>query len=439
MRILMISEHASPLATLGGVDAGGQNIYVAQVARSLAAAGHEVDVLTRRDHPGLPTQVDLVPGARVIHLDAGPPCVVPKERLLGHMPAFEAAARRLMANACPYDVVHANFFMSGQVALGLRRSFGTPVVVTFHALGRIRLQHQSEADAFPPERLRIEDELVRTADALVPECPQDRDDLVQAYGADERRLHMVPCGVDMDTFAPMSRFAARAALGLGAHEFVVLQLGRIVPRKGVDNVIRAIGLLPADLPVRLLVVGGESAVADDLRNPEIARLMSLARSCGVADRTRFVGHRPRAELRNFYAAADVFVSTPWYEPFGITPLEAMACGTPVVGSKVGGIQYSVEDGVTGLLVPARDPSALAGRLALLQSRPLLARSMGRAGRRRVGAMFTWDQVARQLLAVYRHVATDARAEPPKTRRLHPPAWGLQVVSADTALTSDTHR
>lgn len=432
MRILMISEHASPLATLGGVDAGGQNIYVAQVARSLAAAGHEVDVLTRRDHPDLPAQVDLVPRARVIHLDAGPPCVVPKERLLGHMPAFEAAARRLMASECPYDVVHANFFMSGQVALGLRSSFGTPVVVTFHALGRVRLQHQREADAFPPERLQIEDRLVRTADALVSECPQDRDDLVHAYGADERRLHMVPCGVDLDTFAPMSRVEARAALGLGAHEFVVLQLGRIVPRKGIDNVIRAIGLLPAGLPVRLLVVGGDSAVADDLRNPEIARLMALARTCGVADRTHFVGHRPRAELRSFYAAADVFVSTPWYEPFGITPLEAMACGTPVVGSKVGGIQYSVKDGVTGLLVPARDPAALAERLALLHARPLLARSMGRAGRMRVRAMFTWDQVARQLLAVYQHVSNDSCAASPRSLRSRLPVWGLQVVSADTA-------
>ncbi|HEV7912340.1 MAG TPA: glycosyltransferase, partial [Albitalea sp.] len=188
-----------------------------------------------------------------------------------------------------------------------------------------------------------------------------------------------------------------------------LQLGRLVPRKGVDNVIRAIALMGRGTAVRLLIVGGESAVPDEAATPEIGRLRAVARECGVEDRVTFVGHRQREELRNCYAAADVFATTPWYEPFGITPLEAMACGTPVIGSAVGGIQYSVVDGVTGFLVPPHDPPALARRLAQLRDDPALGQAFGRAGMRRVRSMFTWERVARELADVYETVHAPARA------------------------------
>lgn len=419
LRIAMISEHASPLATIGGVDAGGQNIYVDQVARSLAAAGHRVDVLTRRDTTGLPRVVGLTPGARVIHIDAGPRQFVPKEELLAHMPAFARESERWLVDDGPYDLVHAHFFMSGWVALQLQRSLGLPFVMTFHALGLVRLQHQREADSFPADRLDIERQLVEHADAVIAECPQDRSDLVELYGAQPSRVTIVPCGVNMEEFGPMRRSAARAALGLDADEFIVLQLGRLVPRKGIDNVIRALACLPAQVPARLLVVGGDSAEPDERRTPELARLRRVAQDCGVSHRVTFVGHRDRAELRRFYAAADVFATTPWYEPFGITPLEAMACGTPVVGSRVGGIKYSVTDGVTGFLVPPHDPAALAERLATLHANPELGSALGRAGMRRVRSMFTWDKVAAELAEVY--------GDLPQVRqgrsRLVLPAWG----------------
>ena len=408
LRIAMISEHASPLASLGGVDAGGQNVYVLEVARRLASAGHQVDVLTRRDHAMQPAMVELRRGLRVIHIPAGPPEPIAKEALLPHMPAFSAAVERLARHNGGYDVVHANFFLSGLAALRLKQTLGTPFVITFHALGLVRREHQGADDGFPRERTEIERTLVRQADRLIAECPQDESDLIRLYGARPETITVVPCGVDMSQFRPMGRTAARRRLGLAGDDFTVLQLGRLVPRKGIDTVVRAMACLDPAVRARLLIVGGNTPTPDPQATPEIARLRALARQLGVDQRVSFLGQRARRDLRCCYAAADVFVTTPWYEPFGITPLEAMACGVPVVGSEVGGIRYSVLHGVTGLLVPPRDPRSLARCLGELHSHPEVAQAMGRAGRARVASLFTWERVAHALDEVYRDVL-DARA------------------------------
>lgn len=408
LRIALISEHATPLAVSGGVDAGGQNVYVAQVARCLAQMGHQVDVLTRRDDPDLPTVVHLRAGVRVIHIEAGPARFIPKEDLLAHMPEFTRSCEALLRNGATYDIVHANFFMSGLVAQHLKEALGLPYVVTFHALGLVRREHQGSADAFPPMRIDIEQRLVDNADAIIAECPQDELDLGRLYHADPRKIRMVPCGFDTAEFGPMNRQQARAALGLQPQDFVILQLGRLVPRKGIDNVIRSIAKLPEAVPARLLIVGGDGAEPDEARTPEIARLKDVARECGVLDKVSFTGHRQRADLRRYYAAANVFTTTPWYEPFGITPLEAMACGTPVIASHVGGLPYSVTDGVTGYLVPPHDPAVLAQCLSHLHANPRLAMAMGRAGMRRVRSMFTWERVSQMLQGVYLEVLDSAR-------------------------------
>ncbi|PCC67152.1 phosphoheptose isomerase [Nannocystis exedens] len=399
LRIAMISEHASPLAPLGGRDSGGQNVYVAQVARHLGRLGHRVDVFTRRDSPTLPRVVELADGVRVIPVDAGPPAPLAKESLLPLMPAF---TRVVAAHAVRerYDLAHANFFMSGLVAAELKRELGVPFAVTFHALGKVRRQHQGQADGFPDERFAIEERIVREADVIVAECPQDELDLMTLYSADPEKLVMVPCGFDPGEFWPGGRAEARAALGLGDGDRVILQLGRMVPRKGVDNVVRALARLPGDMRARLVVVGGESRRPDPALTPEIGRLMAVARDEGVADRVTFVGSRARGELRDYYVAADVFVSTPWYEPFGITPLEAMACGVPVIGANVGGIAHTVAHGETGYLVPPNDPDALAEKLALVLSQPRLARRLAQLGLQRVHAMFTWEKVAARLAVAF---------------------------------------
>ena len=398
MRVALISEHASPLATLGGVDGGGQNVYVGQLATRLAALGHEVDVFTRRDRADLPAAVRWADGARVLHVPAGPPEFVRKEDLLPFMGAFTDFLRRRR----PYDIYHANFFMSALVAAEVKRATGTPFVVTFHALGRVRRLHQNGADAFPIERLAIEDRAVAEADRVIAECPQDEADLVHHYDADPDRIVTIPCGFDPAEFAPMPKALARARLDLDPDVPMILQLGRMVPRKGVDNVIRGLARLRRDrgIPAQLLVVGGESADPDPAITPEIGRLRRVAAEEGVADAVTFVGSRGRSALRAYYCAADVFVSTPWYEPFGITPVEAMACGTPVVGSAVGGIKSTVVDGRTGYLVPPDDPAALADRLAHLLQTPGLLAAMGRRAIRRANAGFTWTKVTDAVADVY---------------------------------------
>ncbi|HEY0444267.1 MAG TPA: glycosyltransferase [Candidatus Limnocylindrales bacterium] len=410
-RVALITEHASPLAVLGGVDAGGQNVYVDHLARSLAALGDEVDVFTRRDAPNLPDVVDLAPGVRVIHIGAGPAEPIAKEALIPHMAEFTARMLRwITTRGERYDLSHANFFMSGLVAADLKVHIGLPFVVTFHALGRVRRQFHGADDGFPDERFAIEDRIVAEADRILAECPQDEEDLIRLYNADPARIAIVPCGFDPGEFAPMSRPLARLDLGLDPAERILLQLGRMVPRKGVDNAIRGLARLQRDhgVAARLLVVGGADRDPDPERTPELGRLQEIAAEEGVADRVVFVGRRDRHELAAYYNAADIFVSTPWYEPFGITPLEAMACGIPVLGSNVGGIKFSVRDGETGYLVPPNDPSALAERAAHLFRHPKLLSVLGRQGIRRVNDLFTWERVASGVAAAYEEVLTAGR-------------------------------
>jgi glycosyltransferase involved in cell wall biosynthesis len=404
-RIAIISEHASPLALTGGTDAGGQNIYVAHLAKQLAKRGYRIDVFTRRDDPAQPSVMRWQPGVRVVHLDAGPAEYLPKEELLEHMPEFSdnllGFCRR---QSVPYALAHANFFMSGLAARTLQQVLGLPFVITFHALGRVRRAFQREADRFPEERMSIEDDLVCYADSIIAECPQDRADLLNLYGADASRISVIPCGFDPKELWP-SGAALRTQLGIRDDEFVVLQLGRLVARKGIDNVIRAIAVLKRvyGIVARLLVVGGATDKPSAVATPEIGRLRRIAREQGVTSQVMFLGRRGRDVLRTVYSAADVFVTTPWYEPFGITPIEAMACGLPVVGADVGGIKYSVQNNRTGFLVPPENPDALAQRLAQLQRDPQLAQRMGRQGRERAQLHFTWEAVAAQVAALYERV------------------------------------
>ena len=408
-RIALISEHASPLGALGGVDGGGQNVYVAQVARQLAVRGYGVDVFTRRADPLATPVVGWADGVRIVHVPAGPPEWVPKEELLPYMEEFTAEVVRRCRDA-PYDLVHANFWMSGLVAAEVKRVLGIPFVITFHALGRVRRQYQGAADRSPDGRIEIEDRVVAVADRIIAECPQDEEDLLRLYRADPARVAVIPCGFDPAELRPIDKELARLTLGLPTEERIILQLGRMVPRKGVETAIRGLARLVGehDTPARLLVVGGESEEPDPARTPEIGRLQEIARAIGVAERVTFVGRRARDELGYYYSAADVFVTTPWYEPFGITPVEAMACGTPVIGSDVGGIKFTVRDGETGYLVPPDDPAALAERLAHLFERPALLRALGREGIRRANRLFTWQHVAEAVAALYEEVLAERR-------------------------------
>ncbi|RCH55318.1 glycosyltransferase family 1 protein [Mucilaginibacter hurinus] len=403
--IAFISEHASPLAVLGGVDTGGQNVYVAQLARHLARQGYAVDVYTRRDSEDTPTIVEWVPGVRVIHIQAGPAQPVIKEELLQYMTEFKDNMIAFIVNRqLHYSLVHANFFMSALVAIGVKKELDIPFVVTFHALGHVRRIHQAEKDNFPEERLLIEQQAVQEADFVIAECPQDKEDLMKYYKAPENKITIIPCGFSATEFYPMDKEVARKITGLPQSEHIILQLGRMVPRKGVDNVILALGKLKqAGKKITLVIVGGESDNLQPESNPEYARLLSLAEQNGVVNRIIFTGRKNRSQLKYYYNAADVFITTPWYEPFGITPLEAMACGTPVIGSNVGGIKYSVANEETGWLVPPNNPAALADKLKEVLADASLLNRVSENAIERVNKYFTWHQVALQVSALYKSV------------------------------------
>ncbi len=401
-RIAIISDHASPLAAPGTIDSGGQNVYVANIARELGQAGYLVDVFTRRDAPDLAPLVRWRDNVRVVHVPAGPARFVPKEQMLPHMQDFARfVVRFLLQQRDMVDVMHANFFMSGVVARQVKKMLHLPYAITFHALGQVRRQALGMADTFPDDRLAIEDVLMADADRIIAECAQDRRDMEELYGAPRHRIDIVPCGFDPQELwhIPMAR--ARQHLQLAPDKFIVLQLGRMVQRKGIDTVIASIALLRDQhgIDAHLLIVGGDAAQD----SAELARLQSITKALGLARQVLFCGRQERAALRYYYSAANAFVTTPWYEPFGITPVEAMACATPVVGAAVGGISSTVVEGKTGFLVPPRNPQAVANRLLILHDKPQRARHMGEEGLRRAYRHYTWQAIAEQLAGIYESV------------------------------------
>ncbi|HVC33205.1 MAG TPA: glycosyltransferase [Chloroflexota bacterium] len=419
-RVAMISEHASPAARLGSTDAGGQNTYVDQVSRGVARLGYEVDVFTRADDPAELAIRTWGDGIRIVPVVAGPLRPIPKDSLWPHLGDFLASTERLAADSGPYDLIHANFWMSGWVGARLKRRWNVPFVETFHALGAVKRLHQGQADTSPPERPAAERAVLEAADCIIAQCPREVDELVAMYAADASRARIIPSGVDVERFFPIDQASARRELGLPLDERLVVYVGRLLPRKDVENVIRAIALLPSPSPasVRLLVVGGETEEAALDREPEMRRLLDVAAALGVRDRVTFVGRRPADRLRTYYSAADVFVSTPWYEPFGLTPLEAMACGTPAVCSAVGGITFTVADGVTGFLVPPREPGRLAERLARVLADEDLRRRLAQNARRRVEELFTWSTVATKTADVYQELLAGGAACHHHVRRNH---------------------
>jgi D-inositol-3-phosphate glycosyltransferase len=405
MRIAMISEHASPLAVLGGEDAGGQNVHVAALAAALADRGHTVEVFTRRDAPHLPDVVEFHPGVDVVHVPAGPARPIGKDSLPPYMPAFGSwLARRWRRPTSRPDVVHAHFWMSGTAALRARARTGVPVVQTFHALGVVKRRHQGAADTSPPDRLAREEHLARHADAVIATCSDEVRELLE-LGANPEKIHIAPCGVDLDAFRPGP---SPRVLRIGRPLRRIVSISRLVERKGVHTLVEAL----AHVPDAELVIAGGPDGRELHADPHVRALCAAAARHGVADRVRFVGPVARSDVPALMRSADVVAVVPWYEPFGIVPLEAMACGVPVVGSAVGGLLDTVVDGVTGVLVPPRDAVATAAALRTVLGDDELRLRLGRAAAEHVAARFGWARVAELTEAVYaRLVSATPRAIP----------------------------
>jgi len=428
MRIAMVSEHASPLAVLGGQDAGGQNVHVAALSAALAERGHDVVVYTRRDDPDLPERMQLTGGVEVVHVPAGPASVIGKDDMVPFMPQLGAwIADDWRRHGVP-NIVHAHFWMSGlatTIAVDEVAARGEPLprkAITFHALGAVKRRHMGAAAPSPVERLDVERSLLSQVDGVVATCRDEIGELL-ALGADPHRLHVVPCGVDLQRFAP--RGPHRVPWSDGCHR--LLCLGRLVERKGIDDAVRALTDLPG---AELVVAGGPDASQLDV-DPDVARLRATARAAGVASRVRFVGRVQQDDAAALMRAADLVLAVPWYEPFGIVPLEAQACGTSVVATAVGGMLDTVVDGQTGAHVPARDPLALAAQVGALLRRPDLRRRMGAEGARRVSDRYTWQRVAAETETVYgRLLATAGDDADPDVIDLREPVTSRVVDSGD---------
>jgi glycosyltransferase involved in cell wall biosynthesis/phosphoheptose isomerase len=423
VRVALVSEHASPLAALGGVDAGGQNVHVAALATEMARRGVAVTVHTRRDSEHLPERVAMAPGVTVHHVRAGPAVSLPKDELLPHMDAFAAELADCWRREQP-DVVHSHFWMSGHASLRAAAPLGIPVAHTFHALGVVKRRYQGEADTSPPERIDIERDIARRADRIVATCTDEVFELVRMDAA-SGRLTVIPCGVDLTLFRPDGPAERR-----GPDVRRIVCVGRLVERKGIGNVIRALARLPG---VELVVAGGpeRERLPED---HEARRLMAIARHEGVENRVDFRGRVERHDLPPLLRSADALVSAPWYEPFGITPLEAMACGVPVVASAVGGLIDTVVDGVTGVHVPPRDPDRLTCALgSLLDDRDACIR-YGRAGVERARRMYDWRRIASATLDVYAKLSRGGRRRvSPAGRFALPPTPGEHLAALTTAL------
>jgi glycosyltransferase involved in cell wall biosynthesis len=404
VKIAMVSEHASPLAALGGVDAGGQNVHVANLARSLARSGHEVTVYTRRDDVRLPAQVPLDSRVTVVHVTAGPATPLPKDELLQYMGVMAQNMRADLQRRRPH-IIHAHFWMSGVAAMGLARSLRLPTAITFHALGSVKRRQQGDRDTSPPERIAVERALVRAADRILATSNEEIFELVR-LGAKRPAIALVPCGVDTAQFRPDGPVAVRDS----ALSFRVVVVSRLVERKGIGNVIAALARVP---DTELVIAGGPERRRLQ-GDPEAGRLAALATEHGVRDRVTFLGRIERTDVPALLRSADVVACTPWYEPFGMVALEAMACGVPVVATAVGGLVDSVLDGVTGALVPPRDVDRLADELRTLLEDPARRARLGRAGVQRARSRYDWATVAHDTVRAY---ALASRSTAARVRRV----------------------
>ncbi|WP_433221789.1 glycosyltransferase [Dactylosporangium sp. CS-047395] len=388
MRIALISEHANPLTPPGTEDAGGQNTHVRELAAALAAIGHDVQVYTRRDAADQPLTVAMG-DASVVHVPAGPAEQLPKDALLPYMGDFGRwLGEQWDTDPWTPDVVHAHFWMSGLAALTVAGPRGIPVVQTFHALGTVKRRHQGTADTSPPQRTGFERHIGRHADRVIAQCRDEARELIR-LGVPRSRIALIPSGVDLDRFTPDG-----PAESLPPAHHRIVSVGRLVERKGFAELIQALPLVPR---ATCHILGGPA-------DAEAARLRHIAEACDVADRVHLEGPVPAGAMPAWYRAADVVAAVPWYEPFGLTPLEAMACGRPVVATAVGGLLDTVVGGVTGDLVPARDPRALGHALRRLLDDDMRRFAYASAALDRAQTRYSWRRTAEQLDTVYRTVA-----------------------------------
>jgi len=405
-RIAMISMHTSPLASLGGKETGGMNVYVRELCRNLTLRGWQVDVFTRWQDPSLP-QVLEEDGCRVVHIAAGPQTSLDRRKLFGLLPEFVQGIRDYTeVNQLRYGLLHSHYWLSGWVARELAADWGAPIVQMFHTLGRMKdAVADGPAAREAANRAAVEQEIMGYSQRIVAATPLDRQQMLDLYSVDQAKIAVIPCGVNRDLFRPIPHQEAREHVGVLPGRELVLFVGRLDPVKGLEVLLQAMCDLTRRVhphrarDLSLAVIGGdlESHVEGMTRFPDC--LSEITHELGLDDLVVFFGSRSQRELPYYYSAAEICVMPSLYESFGMVALEAMACGTPVIASRVGGLTYTVRDGETGFLVPERDPEALADKMELLLDNDCLRSRLGHRAEK-IAEAYDWQQVAEQVETVY---------------------------------------
>jgi D-inositol-3-phosphate glycosyltransferase len=408
--IALISEHGDPAAEIGKDAAGGQNVYVRKVGESLAKLGWQVDMFTRKSNPNDATIVQHSPHCRTIRLVAGPETYIPRDELFQYMPEFVTAFQKFQQQqGITYPLAHTNYWMSGWVGLELQRLQNIQLIHTYHSLGAVKYQSVSDIPTIATTRLAVEKQILEQAHSVVATSPQEMEDLetlVSRIG----NIDIIPCGTDVANFRPISKVEARKQLGISLKEKVVLYVGRFDKRKGIETLVRATSELRTQLDqgeeidpkqLKLLVVGGSDPNEAD--GAERRRIGEIVAELDLTANTEFVGMIGHDRLALYYTAADVCVIPSHYEPFGLVAIEAMACGTPVVASAVGGLKFTVISEETGLLVPPHDVAKFAQAIERILTDEVWARKIRKQASARVQQNFSWTGVAIQLSDLYRHL------------------------------------
>ncbi len=410
MRIAMLSYHTCPLATLGGKDTGGMNVYVRDLSREIGKLGIGADVFTRSQDEHVPHVLhELGYGNRIVHIASGPEKSMPKHLLAEHIDEFVKGIRNFAAaKNIHYDMIHSHYWLSGLAGLALREQWKIPLIQMFHTLAVMKDRvARSEDETSSSLRLETEKRLLREADRVIAATRAEVAQIQWLYRTDTSNVVVIPPGVDISRFYPIPTDEAREFIGVPCDHRVILYVGRIEPLKGIDTLIEAAAILRQEgvwalYPFCLTIIGGDPIASRDQITEEMGRLKALCESLGMGDLVLFLGKRDQDTLQYYYSAAEVVVVPSHYESFGLVALEAMACGTPVVASETGGLAYLVRDGETGFHVPAADPNALADRLRLILQDATLRERLGMQAAESASA-YAWPRIANQVVDLYKSV------------------------------------
>ncbi len=416
MRVAMLSYHTCPLATLGGKDTGGMNVYVRDLSHQLGAEGIQVDVFTRSQDEHVPHVLhELGFGNRVVHIRAGPEIPLPKAELTCYLDQFvNGVVDFASQKGCKYDILHSHYWMSGIAALELKKRWQAPVVHMFHTLGKMKQRvARPEEEIEGDYRIAGENRVLKEVDCVIAATPAELAQLQWLYQADVSKIQIIPPGVDLRRFYPIPTDEAKEFIGISPCERMLLFVGRIEPLKGLDVLFRAIAIMRQNglwerTPFCLAVIGGNEDSEPESRGTEQERLSALRSEYGLDDLVAFLGKKSQDTLPYYYSAAEIVVVPSHYESFGMVALEAMACGKPVVASNVGGLAYLVQNGITGFTVPVDEPQLLAECIAKLLSDQELRTRMGKQAAE-FAKGFGWNIIANKIIALYHSVLTSNRS------------------------------